>query len=129
QLKVEREGGNVVVTVEYMKDGPEGDVIVSRLEQLVVGEDEDGDPITSCIVIPVDAPKRPSNEPRLTKNQKTMFGILHDAGPSGLNTTEWNERTKEAGVGKSRPADLYDIKIALRGKGLVREYGDRWTVS
>ena len=37
------------MTVEYMKDGAEGDTIVSRLENVEVGIDEDGDPITSCV--------------------------------------------------------------------------------
>ena len=55
QLSVSRDaGGNIVMTVEYMKDGPEGDRIVSRLEQIEVGEDEDGEPITSCVVVPAD---------------------------------------------------------------------------
>jgi hypothetical protein len=50
QLAVKRDtAGNVLVTVEWMKDGPEGDVIVSRLEVVEeVGLDGDGDPIASC---------------------------------------------------------------------------------
>src|SRR5262249_16931751 len=119
QLKVERDpAGNIEVTVEYMKDGPDGDIIVSRLEQVTVGEDEDGDPITSCIVIPADAQAKPTNEPKLTKNQKTMFSILHDAGPAGLTVGEWNERGNAAGIGKSRHADYYDARSALKKKGL-----------
>jgi hypothetical protein len=55
QLSVSRDVvGNIDMTVEYMKDGAEGDRIVSRLEQIEVGADEDGEPITSCIVVPAD---------------------------------------------------------------------------
>ena len=55
QLSVSRDaGGNIVMTVEYMKDGAEGDAIVSRLETVEVGRDEDGDPITSCVVLPTE---------------------------------------------------------------------------
>jgi AAA domain len=55
QIAVKRDtAGNVIVTVEWMKDGPEGDQIVSRLERVVVGTDEDGEQITSCVVVPVD---------------------------------------------------------------------------
>ena len=55
QLSVSRDtGGSIVMTTEYMKDGPEGDRIVSRLEQVQVGVDEDGEPITSCVVLPAD---------------------------------------------------------------------------
>jgi hypothetical protein len=39
-----------------MKDGEgEGDVIASRLEKVEVGIDEDGDEITSCVLVPVEA--------------------------------------------------------------------------
>ena len=37
-----------------MKDGPEGDEIVSRLAIIEVGTDEDGALVTSCIVEPSD---------------------------------------------------------------------------
>ncbi|MFK4623868.1 AAA family ATPase [Bradyrhizobium diazoefficiens] len=54
QIAVKRDAaGNIVATVECMKDGPQGEEIVSRLEQVTVGIDEDGDPITSCIIQPV----------------------------------------------------------------------------
>jgi len=59
QLAVKRDSaGNVVMTVELAKDGPQGDEIVSRLKPVTVGVDEDGDPITSCVVEPVDDPPR-----------------------------------------------------------------------
>jgi hypothetical protein len=44
QLAVKRDAlDNVVVTIEYMKDGESGEVIVSALERAEVGLDEDGD--------------------------------------------------------------------------------------
>jgi hypothetical protein len=53
QLSVSRDAaGNIVMTVEYMKDGPTGDTIISRLENVEVGIDEDGGSITSCVVMP-----------------------------------------------------------------------------
>lgn len=52
QIAVRRDAAkNVVATVEYMKDGPEGDVINSRLEVVTVGKEPDGHPITSCVVV------------------------------------------------------------------------------
>ena len=38
-----------------MKDDPEGDQIISALESIELGDDEDGDPITSCVVVPAEA--------------------------------------------------------------------------
>ncbi|RBP18158.1 AAA domain-containing protein [Roseiarcus fermentans] len=56
QISVKRDAaGNIVATVEYAKDGETGLVIVSRLKPVVVGTDEDdGEPITSCVVEPVE---------------------------------------------------------------------------
>jgi hypothetical protein len=44
----------VVATVEWMKDGPEGEVIVSRLEPVNVGVDADNDPVSTCIITPTE---------------------------------------------------------------------------
>jgi hypothetical protein len=131
QIAIKRDSSdNIIATLEWMKDGPEGKVLVSRLESVDLGVDADGDPMTSCVIVPVDAtPKPATNEPRLTPNQKTMFSILHDAGLGGLTTAEWNERTRAAGIGTNRKATLHDIRSWLKARGLVREHCDQWTVS
>src|SRR6185437_8213347 len=55
QHRVERNSaGNILVTVEWLKDGAEGDIIVSALEPVELGADDDGEPITSCVVLPVE---------------------------------------------------------------------------
>jgi hypothetical protein len=54
QIAMERDAaGNIKATVETMKDGPAGAVIQSRLDHVEVGRDNDGEPITSCIIEPV----------------------------------------------------------------------------
>jgi AAA domain len=56
QIAVKRDpAGNIAAEVQWMKDGPEGEVIVSRLEQVEVGTDADGEPITSCVVVEAEA--------------------------------------------------------------------------
>jgi hypothetical protein len=131
QLSVKRDpAGNVLVTVEWMKDGPEGDTIASRLERLDVGMDDDGEMISSCVVVPVDEQAVPATaDPKLTRNQLTMFSLLQSAGAGGLTTEEWNERAREAGLGVKRKADLYDFRASLKAKQIIRQYGDRWTVT
>jgi len=55
QLKVTRDATDaVVVEVELAKDGPQGEQFVSHLEVVEVGVDEDGEAITSCVVVPSD---------------------------------------------------------------------------
>ena len=59
---------NILLTVEQMRDGEPGDVIASRLEAVEVGQDPDGDPITSCVVGPIDSYSRPrQTSPELPK--------------------------------------------------------------
>ena len=51
QIAVKRDAGDEITTiVEYMKDGPQGEETASRLTVIEVGTDEDGEPITSCII-------------------------------------------------------------------------------
>jgi hypothetical protein len=77
QLAVKRLDGNIVATVEFMKDGPEGDEEVSRLIQVAVGIDDDGDEITSCIIEPVAAEEASGNaKPRASGQAATALRIL-----------------------------------------------------
>jgi AAA domain len=61
QLAVTRDNTDIIiVTVEEMKDGPRGDVVTSRLDPIEVGVDEDGENITSCVVVPAENPPSPA---------------------------------------------------------------------
>ena len=79
QISVKRNrGDNIVVTVEFMKDGLEGDQIVSLLEQTTVGTDDDGDPITSCVIRPVELSATKARPP-VTGRAAIALRVLHDA--------------------------------------------------
>jgi hypothetical protein len=79
QLSVSRDaGGNIVMTVEYMKDGPGGDRIVSRLEQVQVGVDDDGEPIISCVVLPADIASMRA-ETKVPPSAKLALDALNEA--------------------------------------------------
>jgi AAA domain-containing protein len=82
QLAVKRDAAdNVLVTVEHMKDGPEGDVIASRLERVELSADEDGDPIASCVIVPVEANEVQASKinRRLSDRQSLALTALSDA--------------------------------------------------
>lgn len=129
QIAVRRDGANrVIVTVEWMKDGAEGDAIASKLEQVEVGTDEDGEAITSCYVVPVEAPTISKGDERLSANQKTMYRILHAAGPRGLSLQGWYEQARAEGIGTNRRATLGDTRAALHDKGLITETMNGWAV-
>jgi hypothetical protein len=82
QIAVKRDAAdNIIATVELMKDGSQGDEFVSKLEVVEVGIDDDGDKITSCVIVPVEglAPARGERRPNLTKGAKIALAALHEA--------------------------------------------------
>jgi hypothetical protein len=86
QIAVKRDAAdNIIATVELMKDGPQSDEFASRLEVVEIGADEDGDRITSCVIVPVEgvAPQkeRPKKLPAAAaKALKALHEIIDDAG-------------------------------------------------
>jgi KaiC/GvpD/RAD55 family RecA-like ATPase len=94
QIAVKRdEAGLITTTVQWMKDGPEGELTYSRLEVVDLGQDTDGEEITSCVIQPADdeEPERRRQKPRVTGAAKVALDLLRraieDAGemPPGSN--------------------------------------------
>jgi hypothetical protein len=120
---------NIVATVEWMKDAEgEGDEFASTLETVDLGWDDDGEPITSCVITPANPASIPVKTPRLTANQQTMLGMIEDAGAAGIDTEALYEKARAQGIGITRHATLHDLTRGLKKKGLVHEYGGRWNV-
>ena len=132
QIAIKRDGaGNVIATIEWLKDGPEGDKIVSALETVEVGVDAEGAPINSGVIVPSEASLIPDEArgPKLTANQQSMLNILDDAGAVGLTMEEWNDIARAEGLGVRRRTTLMDLRKALKDKRLVHTYADRWYVT
>ena len=55
QLAVTRTEDVITVTVEMMRDGPEDTQVVSAVEVIEVGQDQNGKMLTSLVVVPSDA--------------------------------------------------------------------------
>jgi hypothetical protein len=110
----------MTVRVEWMKDGPEGDAIQSRLEPVILGTDSDGDPITSCVVVEVEGglmkavpkvPKRKAGAPatalRALKEAISEVGVPVPASnhvpPNVKVVTEsqWRDYAYRAGISTS----------------------------
>jgi hypothetical protein len=80
QIAITRDtSDNIIATVKRMKDGPEGARIASQLEQVEVGTDEDGDAITSCIVVEVDGPVETAKPASMPKSAKIALRALNEA--------------------------------------------------
>ena len=63
--------------VEFMKEGPADAVVAFKLKTVEVGTDEDGDPITSCVVEPAEAIER-KQDPKLSDNNKLALKVLRE---------------------------------------------------
>ena len=129
-LQIRNEGGIKNVEIYKANELPEGPLMRFKMEPFNTGlQDEDGDPIEVWIVASERITAQPTaRTTKPTKNQQTMFALLHSAGSAGLSTDEWNDRARAEGIGVSRRADLCDIRIALKSRKMVREYAGRWTV-
>jgi hypothetical protein len=107
--------------VEKQKDGETGSTFTFRLEQLDLGLDEDGESITSCVVLQsdvgLDQPKtKASADSKAKLSQKVRIGLaaLRDciaregvAGPisdhipadvQGVTTQSWRKHLANAGI-------------------------------
>src|SRR5262249_26787608 len=96
QIAIKRHGTINTATVEYLKDGPDGSEgarITFRLEPVDVGQDEDGESITSCVVEEAQE-LAGAGEEQLSLNQQTMFRIIHSAGTAGLTIDEWYDQAR-----------------------------------
>jgi hypothetical protein len=114
-------------TVTKANDAPEGQLFSFKSEVFEFGTDEDGDPITVNIVsseaVSSQVETKPS-EPKLSTNQRVMYRLLADAGAEGLTVEDWNDLARENGI--TTKQRHYEARMALKDKGLVREYAGRW---
>jgi hypothetical protein len=62
--------GVITATLRAAKDMREGIEIFSRLDEVELGLDQDGDKKTSCVVVPVDAVEAAASKQKKTKRQE-----------------------------------------------------------
>jgi len=61
--------------VAKSKDGRDGDGEAFLLEQITLGQDDDGDPVTSCVVV-LGEPRKVGREPKLSATERMAFSAL-----------------------------------------------------
>jgi AAA domain len=139
QIAVKRDAtSNVSTTVEFMKDGPEGETTLSKLDPVEVGLDEDGDAISSCVVVPVeDDGTRPAAASRkLSTRDKLALdalancdakpappGLQLPAGQMVVEIDRWRDELFARGIldrKASNPrTDFKRLKDSLQVKSLI----------
>jgi hypothetical protein len=78
QISIRRQRHLITAAVDFAKDMPDGYSNVSRLEKIEIGNDEDGDMITTCIVVPTDEKAEPSR-PQLSAGMALAMKALEKA--------------------------------------------------
>jgi hypothetical protein len=80
QLAVTRDAvNNVLVAVEWLKDGEEGAVIASRLERVEVGTDQHGGTLSSCVVVATEPAPVQAKLQALSRSARTMRDAITEA--------------------------------------------------
>ena len=125
QIAVKRDNtGTITVTVEWMKDGLEGAEICSRLESMEVGIDEDGEPITSCVLVPAEK-RNVAVKTKLTDRQRNAIQALcnHFAEPESpaLTFPKFDSLMVSKGVLEQgdRRQRFSDLRNQLSAKNLI----------
>jgi 5-hydroxyisourate hydrolase-like protein (transthyretin family) len=70
------DGQTIVAEVERMKDGEDGLRLASKLKVVELGKDNDGDPVSSCVVVPAEVP---SKAVKLTERERGAIDALEAA--------------------------------------------------
>ncbi|MNF29463.1 hypothetical protein D3C85_657190 [compost metagenome] len=92
ELEITRKENDRAIKVTKLKDGQDGASMGFKLHTVTLGEDEDGDDITSCIVEFCEVSAKLKNDKGITgKNKRLAFDLAHDLvglNPGGEVTTQ-----------------------------------------
>lgn len=75
-IEVSRDGDSRAWAVAKSKDGQDGNAHPFRLEVVELGEDGDGEPITSCVIAPEEAPAGGKRGCKLPQSAKVALDAL-----------------------------------------------------
>lgn len=98
ELEVLRSDELRSISVTKLKDGQDGTNIGFKLHTVILGEDEDGDDITSCIVEYTDMGRVTVEKKKKTgKNELALLGAIHDVlgmgdPKEGVEVSQVNEK-------------------------------------
>jgi hypothetical protein len=118
QISVKKDAdSNIIATVEFAKDMAEGAVIGSRLEVVELGEDQDGDQITSCAVMSAQVSSVP--EPKKLRETKTIK-TFRDAFTEALDS--FGETIRVRGDGPSvKAVDVQKVREEFKRRHATGE--------
>jgi archaellum biogenesis ATPase FlaH len=108
EFEVKVDGSQQVLTITKSRDGKTGDEFIYRREMVIVGVDEDLDPIESCVAVPGDPNSLVSKKPKVQgKWQARAYqaisnlggtaaraGVLEEIGKANSHMSRWKENAQ-----------------------------------
>jgi len=122
-IDTELEVDHGCVVASKQRDVELSEPIGFRLKAVVVGLDEDGDGMTSCVVEASDDVSQGKPSGKISGNAKRGFDVLCALRPTNDPVTEeeWREGCREFLGTKSVSQRFYDLKIALLRKRYIEQ--------
>ncbi len=140
EIELTKEGDVILAEARKQRDMPGGRVFAYTLRQVELGRDQDGDPVTTCVVEPCEAPDR---KPKISGAAKIALQALDDAlaqhgtvrqqegVPSCrvVSISKWREMCDLHGLSESDDRDSQKRAFnraskVLRDREFVRQYNE-----
>jgi hypothetical protein len=138
QIAIKRDkAGLILATVEWLKDGCEGYTTLSRLESITVGQDDEGEDITSCCIEPAEGETATARQ-ALKGTAKAAYDNLLDCvarygqpapvsdhipkGVRGVTKALWRQHLESGGIinAKGNPREqLRRLVVTLRNQSFL----------
>lgn len=112
------------IIARKQREGDLGDSIKFSLTRLVLGVDEDGDDISSCVVMPRATDSKRAE--RLVGHAARGFALLCDMSPGNRPVLEskWRDKCEEFLPEKRTKTSYYDLRKILIDRGYIVIYDD-----
>ena len=119
QIEIERDGVAKVSTATLVKsrDGETGEMFSFELAVVKLGQDDDGDVITSCVVEVVDGVKKAKKlSPRLRRALDVLLNLIVDEGKPAPGETHYPPNCRVVSVALRREYRIADGVIVKDAK-------------
>ena len=109
------------LTPTKQRDIETGDAIGFKLVPMVVGVDEDDEPVTSCVVQQAPVATATPDGTVLKGNSKSGWDVLCTLSPSNapVEVEAWKEACREFLGSRNVAQRFYDLKSRLEKMGLI----------
>ena len=135
EIEITRKGDDRLAKVTKQKDGEDGALFPFRLLSVDLGQDDDGVPLTSCVVEHLNTVPEGSRRPPSGSNQQIVFDVVKRLAPCSVDDVlksaiekmphDPEKRDKRRDHAKRALDGLISAKHITCDSQVIRLYGDR----